>query len=209
MKIALSGKMRSGKDTFSDTLKKDYDFEEFKFATGITEIIQKFYPEAVKGGKLREHYQKIGQALRQLDSNVWVNHTDSMIRSFENDFEGEDIPIVISDIRQKNEYKYAKANGYLVIKIEADEDIRIKRIIEAGDMWHMEALRHETEIAVDDIPADIVVTNNGSLHEFECAIEKIMLVVVSATLYGISIENYIDKFGNVFKDENNIRLEYL
>lgn len=207
IKIALCGRMRSGKDTFASLLKEEFQFEEFKMSHGITEIIQKYYPEKFELGKLREHYQTIGQTFRQLDPQVWIKYTDEAIQRFNKDFEGEDIPIVISDIRQDNEYAYAKDNGYLVIKVEASENVRIRRCIDANDVWHKEALSHETEVSVDNIPADIIITNNGTLEEFTQAIDKVMTLLFAADIMNKDVEDIVDS--NFFDSDENIRIGYL
>ena len=53
MKIALFGKIRSGKDTVGKILIEEYGFNRFAFGDGIGEIIQKYFPEAWEGGKPR------------------------------------------------------------------------------------------------------------------------------------------------------------
>lgn len=178
--------MRSGKDTFSDVLINQHGFEEFKFASGISALMREFFPDATSQRKRRVHYQHIGQAMRQLDPNIWVNYTDEQIKVFTESQEYEP-SIVISDLRQPNEYKYAKENGYLVIKIEADEDVRINRAIKSNDLFDMSTLRHETELAVDDIYADICIYNNGTLEELMHKIELVMIVLFQAEVDGIEL----------------------
>ncbi|MGV2685420.1 hypothetical protein GNF82_13610 [Clostridium perfringens] len=62
-------KMRSGKDTFAGWF-IEIGAKKFTFASGIVEIIDKYFPLAKVNGKPRLHYQHIGQALRQLDNDV-------------------------------------------------------------------------------------------------------------------------------------------
>lgn len=206
--IAVCGKLRSGKDTFAEIVKEYLGAKEFKFSAGISEIIHKYYPERSRKGKLREHYQKIGQALRQLDPYVWIDHTDRAIRAYHKEM-GKQSPVIISDVRQKNEYRYAKGNNYIVIKIEADEDIRIDRAIEAGDLWHNGTLRHETELAVDDIPADIVITNNGTLEEFKEASLALIVVLSAARVAGVDFGDYLAKNPDLFRSYGNIKINYI
>ena len=47
MKVALFGKMRSGKDTVGKILIDEYHFKRFAFGDGIGEIIEKYFPEAL------------------------------------------------------------------------------------------------------------------------------------------------------------------
>ena len=73
-KVALFGKIRSGKDTVGKILIEEYGFQRVAFGDGIGEIIEKYFPEALEGGKPRKHYQHIGQQLRVLNQDVWINY---------------------------------------------------------------------------------------------------------------------------------------
>lgn len=130
MKIALIGKSRSGKDTVAEYLEKKYRLHNYKFSYGITEIIKKYFPKDLeKGIKLRGHYIKIGQSLRELDEDVWVNYTLNKINYLWGSLEN----VVISDVRQENEFKRLAGRGFRFIYIECDDDIRNERIKENGE----------------------------------------------------------------------------
>lgn len=178
MKIAITGKIRSGKDTVADMISEQYNFEVFAFSSGIKEIIEKYFSNDIGSKrKLREHYQRIGQSMRKLDQNVWVNHTNSQIEDFLSTY-GEEENVLIKDLRQKNEHKFLKDNGYKVIKVIADEDTRIARAMESNDVFHREAFNHETELSVDSIQEDYLVENNGTLEELRRAVDLIMIDVL-------------------------------
>ncbi|MFP5303259.1 hypothetical protein R2R70_18915, partial [Cobetia sp. SIMBA_158] len=44
------------------------------------------------------------------------------------------------------------------------EEVRLKRIADAGDIFTPEQLNHETELQADACPCDYLVTNNDSLE---------------------------------------------
>lgn len=173
MKIALCGKMRSGKDVFADILTETYGFKKFKFSSGIKAIIDAFLDNG-ELVKVREYYQHIGQGMRMLDENVWVDHTMKYLKDYLRVVD-YDADIVISDLRQYNEYKRLREEGFIIIKVEADEDLRIERAVNKGDYFDKESLYHETELSVDDIPYDYVIQNNGTLEEFKKGVELLML----------------------------------
>lgn len=161
LKIGLIGKMRSGKDTVGEWLIDGYDFKKYAFADGIGEIIDKYFPTAREQGKPRYHYQYIGQAMRVLDANVWVNYLLKTI-------EKEDYHrIVITDVRQENEVRSLKENGFTLIKIVADDDVRVSRMISSGDIFSPEDLNHETEQFAEVVDADITIVNNGTIEELQ------------------------------------------
>lgn len=161
IKVALVGTMRSGKDTVADILWELYpdDIQEYRFSSGITEIIEQYFP--VLEGKPREHYQLIGQTFRQLDPDVWINrlHSQRQLATVRNCAE------IITDVRQANEVAYCKQQGFTVIKVVADDTVRLQRIQESGDIFRPEQFYHETELAVDIVEADYTIENNGTLDE--------------------------------------------
>lgn len=181
VKIALFGKMRSGKNTVADLLKEKADFKEYSFGSGIGEIIKKYYPTAFEGGKPRQHYQHIGQSLRELDADVWINYTLSQIEKETRLADRLGVPsfIVITDGRQVNEARRLREDGYLIVKVECDEAERLNRIGEASDAFDVSQLNHETELQVDYINADYTIKNNGTLEELE---QQVTILITLAYL---------------------------
>ena len=161
MKIALFGKMRSGKDTVGEMLVEE-GFERFAFATGIGQIIEEYFPEAVADGKKpRKHYQHIGQKLRELNENVWINYLLKGVEASGVDY------VVVTDGRQENEAVYLRENGFTIIKVVAPDELRIKRIESAGDQFTPDLFTHETELQVDKIEADYVINNDSDLKSLQ------------------------------------------
>lgn len=169
MKIAVFGKMRSGKDTVGKLLIEEYGFNRYAFGDGIGEIIKKYFPEAWEEGKPRKHYQHIGQALRVLNPDVWVNYLLHNIKKDEATLKfkyGYNRPykVVVTDGRQVNEAEKLREQGYLIIKVSCPEEIRIERMKKAGDVYTNEALNHDTELQVDLIKPDIEIDNSGTIE---------------------------------------------
>ena len=177
MKIAVFGKMRSGKNTVADILTHEHYFKQFAFGDGIGEIIEKYFPEDWVGGKPRKHYQHIGQQLRVLNPDVWINYLLRTVEKY-----GEDCRflrqcpnnIVVTDGRQLNEAKRLKEEGFLIVKVTAPEELRIKRMEASGDVYSPELLSHETELQVDLIEGDIEIINDGTLEELMVKVQKMI-----------------------------------
>ena len=169
VKIALVSKMRAGKDTFAEPLIYSKELYHMKFADGIHDIIVSYFPEALEGNsKPREHYQHIGQSLRQLNPDVWVNRLEQDYRTalFCNDIE----PLsgyIITDVRQPNEVEWCKRNGFTLVKLVASSDVRRQRIIDCGDKFSEEQFYHETESYVKQVAADYVINSNCSKEELQ------------------------------------------
>lgn len=164
MRIAITGKMRSGKDTFADYFIIQKAFTKLAFGDGITEVIKMYFPDAFNDGKPREHYQVIGQTFRQFDPNVWVNVLDSRLTNATLFF-GKSLPVIVTDCRQLNEYEYLKGQGFTVVKVETADELRIERMKANGEDVSPSLLNHGTELEVDNIPYDYLVTNNGTRLE--------------------------------------------
>lgn len=159
-RVALVGKMRSGKDTFAKVF-IDNCFTELKFSEGITEIINDYFPDVTsESRKPREHYQVIGQALRQLDKDVWIKQLASRVTLLPRHAD-----IIVTDVRQENEVKWLKEHGFTVIKVLASEDTRKQRILDAGDCFTDDLFTHETELMVDRIETDYTVLNEGAVEQ--------------------------------------------
>lgn len=156
-KIALVGKMRSGKDTVAEIL-SDYGYSEYKLGAGIGDTVELLFPDGEHGLSKRELYQKIGQDMREIDSHVWIKKMFKRIESHNPSL------IVISDVRQKNEESALREAGYTIVKVVADAETRIRRI-EAVEKFDLKAFDHETELSVDDVRADITINNNKGIPE--------------------------------------------
>lgn len=182
MKIALFGKMRTGKDTVADILAEEYGFEKFAFAQGIGEIIVKYFPTALSYGKPRKHYQHIGQSMRELDNDVWItyllkrvlHHKMDLKLSVENKNNKKPFRVVVTDGRQLNEADRLRKEGYLIVKVEAPKETRFKRSLASGDIFTEEALEHETEKQVDLVRPDITIVNDGSIVDLRRKVKDLM-----------------------------------
>lgn len=108
LKIAVAGEIRSGKDTVCKYIMDNTcNVEKLYFAEGIEKIIREFFPEAfADNDKPRKHYQDIGQFMRTLNPNVWINYTANVYNnSYCENF-------IVTDLRQHNEYEWLKSEGF-------------------------------------------------------------------------------------------------
>lgn len=183
MQIALLGKMRSGKDTIAEYAIEKYDYTRFAFGDGIREVCHTLFPEQMKNGnKPRSLLQGVGQLMRQLDNDVWVNKCFKEVEetTWQSAFmsNGYKVKPIITDLRQPNEYKRCFDEGYTFIKVHCDEEVRIKRILEKNDKFDMNDLKHETEMHIDTYEYDFLIENNGTLEDLYRQFDEIMNVVI-------------------------------
>lgn len=182
--IGLLGHLRSGKDTVAAYLAEKYGYTQFAFGDELKRYAYEIFGEPVDGKKPRELLQWFGQTMRQRDPDVWVrkclNDEIASVRDAHH-FAGVPFRAVISDCRQPNEYHALKSAGYILIRVEAPESLRIHRAIESGDSFALRDLTHDTETALDGFAADFTVVNDAGLPELYAQIDAIMDLLRSSS----------------------------
>lgn len=163
--ILVTGKMKSGKDTFCNILKDFYgNVDQFAFATKVKEITAKLCGLTMEQletykAQYRTNLIFVGTVGRELDPDMWVK------KLVESDAFNKSECAIITDARFKNELNY-KFQGFktLKVRIKSSDENRIKRGA------NEDLLNDPSEIDLDDIPDskfDFVIENNGSRQEFE------------------------------------------
>lgn len=162
IKIAFIGKMRSGKSIAANYANKTYGYEVLSFGKRMKDTANEIFD--IGDSKPRGLYQKYAQAMRSIEPNVWVNQLDKTYRTLvgNKDVKG----VVIDDLRQPNEYQWARDNGFTLVRIEVDESTRVERAISLGDEFKMEDLAHETELYIDTYDVDRVIENTGEVDDY-------------------------------------------
>lgn len=151
LKIVFIGKMRSGKSTLASLFAKYQDLHRMSFGHRLKQYAHEvFQPEG--DVKARELYQGFGQKMREIDSDVWVKQVEKDIR--ENGYKR----IVIDDLRQPNEYKWARDNGFILVKVVTSDEVRKERMESLGETVTDEILNHETEQHIDGYRCDYTVS---------------------------------------------------
>lgn len=176
LKIAVTGEMRSGKNLVSKMiidLNDNRKIEEIRFAEGIENVIWSYFPEAIgEGRKPRKHYQIIGQSFRKLNPNIWIEWLENEYHV--NVLIGR-VNMIVTDLRQPNEEKWLRDNGFTIIKVETDKEIRIERIKAEGDISDLLDMEHETEINIRNLGYDYLLKNNGTITELENQVMEVLL----------------------------------
>lgn len=121
-KIALLGRSGAGKDTFADFLVEERNFTKMFFAKPLYLVANEVFGMTRKN---RELLQDIGIALRGVDEEVLVNNLRKRVEEAEKDGVEN---IIITDVRQENEFNALKEMGFIFIYIDADLDKRMERI---------------------------------------------------------------------------------
>jgi dephospho-CoA kinase len=167
--IAIHGRAYSGKDTVASYLMERYGYKKIAFADPIYWIARKVFRMKRKNRRL---LQIIGQGARLIYPDIWV--IIAMYRAKRLSKQG--YKVLLSDVRQANEYEKAVKNGFLVIHVDADLDVRMKRCRERdGIEPQPELWENPCETGADKyIPYMIKIKNNKGFDELYKQIDEIM-----------------------------------
>jgi len=151
MKIAICGKMGSGKTTLANNIiiNNPY-FKKHSLAAGVKKFARFVYdiPEEKKDRVL---FQKIGDGARnELFEDIWIT---TMLRQC-----GEDEYLIVDDVRYYNEVIKLKEQGWNLIKINISNELqeqRIKKTYPNDWLTHLSSRKHNSETEMDTIPNDL------------------------------------------------------
>jgi len=186
LKIAISGKMCSGKTTLLDMITDYHDVEvcsggadqdilqvaeRFSLADPVKEVARRYFrmPEDYKDRSL---LQKIGQQFRDIEPMVWINlliDRADEYESIQDSLEAADGAsmkgcAICDDVRFPNEVEALKEAGWITIRLDVDAEERKTRLQRVyGDDWenHWTNRNEVSETALDnsDFNWDFVLKN--------------------------------------------------
>ena len=109
----------SGKDTVANYLVEEYGYYQIAFADPVYFIAKEYFGMKQKNRRI---LQEIGQKMRQINEQVWANYAIQRASKI------KDQPIVISDMRQFNEFDVGLKNGFIPVRIYSDREVAIERM---------------------------------------------------------------------------------
>ena len=163
--IAIAGRKRSGKNTLADQIREHLPGTRIKyiaFADPLKDAVMeklnidnremldefKNDDEILLHGKcVRKHITDTSDELKKIHgSRVFISETNNRINDIINS--GDTDLLMITDVRYLMEEEYCRSVlGALIIKLERD---------------HANTDTHKSETEVDEIKADITISNNGT-----------------------------------------------
>lgn len=178
-KIALTGQMRAGKDEIAKHMLIMHGFTRVAFGDELKRLAHEAFPDVSELSKPRALYQQFGQLLREIDPDIWVRHVERQVEALINcngQFQ-EHVGIVITDLRQPNEYEWAKANGFTIVKVTAPRDVRIERAQSLSDAFELNHLTHETESHIEGFAADYEIDNDGNVSQLWAKVDTVISAI--------------------------------
>lgn len=159
MIIAISGKLKSGKDTIADYLVQEYGFKRIAFADKLKDIAKDlFFWDGNKDDYGRKLLQDLGMQMRSIKQDVWVDYVFRTIRNH------NDMNWVITDVRYKNEAEIAHKNRACIW--------RVNRELDRSNIL----CNHISETDLDDYNYfDDIIENVGTVRELYDKVDKLFL----------------------------------
>jgi len=169
MKVAICGRMASGKTTLANWF-VDQGYQKVSLAAKVKDIARDLFKMKNKDRRL---LQKIGMKMREIRPDVWIEYligTDGNL-------------LVVDDVRFVNEARSFKAAGWVLIRLNIDEDLQKKRLQRTyPDDWetHWNNRSDSSETEVDMIPADLIdieITSADEPYPFEVIMDYVQCMV--------------------------------
>ena len=164
-RIALSGKICSGKSTVARKLQKYLkDSEIHTFSTPLKSIVKLLFKNKIS----RKHLTVIGQALRDVDEDIFVNAV------FDNIIQKKNF-LIIEDVRYKNELAKCKFENFLTVRLNISENAQRERSIKRNgtDVTEETNFLHKSETDLDNSQKDFDLVINVDKLSVDDIVQKI------------------------------------
>jgi cytidylate kinase len=156
MKIAIIGKICSGKTTLANKLSEHFKLERIAFGDSVKKYAADIFDMSYKDRKL---IQDFAEKMKEIDNDIWIKHLDKKIKDKTN--------IIIDDLRFENELDYLRNNDFFIIKLLINKNQQIKRIQNlygSNSNEHIERLNHISETYIDTLDADFIIDSTENIQ---------------------------------------------
>jgi len=120
MKVAITGKMCSGKTTLSKYLVSiEPRFQVFSFGKKVKEVASDLF-QMDPNFKDRSLLTSIGQKMREIDPDVWANYVVQQTKDINY--------CLVDDLRYQNEYELLAKEGWKIIQLNVSKEVQEQRI---------------------------------------------------------------------------------
>jgi adenylate kinase family enzyme len=162
MKIAICGKMCSGKSTLANYIMSSYPgYQKYSFAQKVKELCSELF---AMEGKDRVLLINFANKMRDIDGNVWVNQVLKQTEGKDN--------CIIDDVRYQNEVDALIEDGWSFIQLNVPNELQKKRIMELyPDNYqdHLNSMNHMSErnefIFPESYPQLVLDTRESNYHK--------------------------------------------
>jgi cytidylate kinase len=158
VKIAISGKMWSGKSTLTKKIieyfekEKNIQFTKYSFASGVYKIARELFGMTIKN---RDLLTTIGYNMRLINKNIWIKDTLNGIKENRHNF------VIIDDLRFQNELNHIKKEFFIIrLNISKEEQLnRLKKTYPNTYQNHLNNLNNISETDLDNVNPNVFDIN--------------------------------------------------
>ncbi len=174
--IGLTGEIASGKGTVAEYIKKNYNGSIHRFSTILRDVLDRLYLD-----QSRENMQKLSTTLRKNYGQ------DLFSKVISQDVKNDSAKVIAIDgIRRESDIEYLKKiDGFRLVYLEADLEIRYKRLIKRDENsddqnkafeQFKKDHRGESELQIKELKniAGEVIDNNGIMESLYQQVDKIL-----------------------------------
>ena len=168
MKLAICGKMCSGKSTLAHSIRRmDKRYTIYSFGSKVKEVASDLF-HMDPSNKDRTLLTSIGSKMREIDPDVWIKYVVQQIPTNKEH-------CIIDDLRYQNEYEYLAKRGWTFIQLTVPRDEQIKRIKQRyphNYEDHLKADSHESEVnsfqwLKDKYPALVIHSTDSEVKIYQ------------------------------------------
>lgn len=138
MKIAICGKMCSGKTTLANYIMRTFTgYQKYSFGQKVKELCVELFNMK---GKDRTLLINFANKMREIDSNVWINQVLKQTKGVKN--------CIIDDVRYQNEVNALIDDGWIFIQLNVPYHLQKERIMKLypdNYIDHYNAINHISE----------------------------------------------------------------
>lgn len=159
--IGLAGRARSGKSSIARHLREEYGYHELAFADPIRDILEYVFNVPRKyidthkevviphlGVTARHLMQHTGDSYRAIRETWWIEVLEDRLNEIKRGL-GDDLCVVISDVRYINEAFWCRQRGQLWHITRPDQDPSQTRA-------------HSSEAGIEPLGGEAIVQNTGT-----------------------------------------------
>lgn len=180
--IAFFGRCRSGKDSCFEILQElGFPVRRIAYGDAMKEMFHLENPDIPRVPKRADLYQQYGQAIREKDPDIFVRPTMSKLwfeQQLDKSHKRKSI-YICTDVRQQNEYDALKKAGFKFVKVHSAKEVRIQRMLSAGELVTEEILNAPTEELLEGFHFDFITINNWTRDELKRQVVELVYKLIS------------------------------
>ena len=164
-RIAFAGPMCVGKTTLANSLAVTFmGYSKLSFANRLKSLVYNLYGEQEKNNQGRLMLQVLSDDLKKWDSNLFIKH---LLLEANRLLSQGFTKLVVDDLRFKSEADALRKNGFVIIKVTCDEEVRQERIKKLYPDIDAARHTHSSERSWENIKYDYTIDSTTLIALFD------------------------------------------